>query len=110
MARIYRAGRPTIGWRRGERVTRLTQLRKGTRIICVSHKHKCENLAVVTVRYPHLHLGIKDDQILYAAWATGRSGKRTGEPEFAIWHYELARHHNPGRTGEHYFIAVKERT
>jgi hypothetical protein len=85
--RVYKEGRSTEGWRRGKKITAVTQFKEGLPIICVSHQFKCENLAVVTNRYPHGR--DVPDRIVYAAWAIGKKAKRTGEPEFAIWDHEL---------------------
>jgi hypothetical protein len=48
--RIYEAGRPTTGWRRGEQITDYTQVKPGDVLIAVSHQFKAENLVRVVKR------------------------------------------------------------
>lgn len=45
--RTYKAGRETTGWRKGERVTSLAQLRAGDILIKDSHQFKATNLVRV---------------------------------------------------------------
>lgn len=87
--RIFKNGRSTAGWRRGARVTSLTQLRQGDHIIDVSDQFRAENLAVVTNMAPHPWK--HPTNIVYAAWASGLKGERTGEREFAIWDFQLSK-------------------
>jgi len=97
--RIYKGGRIYKGWRRGERVQSVRELRRGTRIICVSHQFKTENLAVVTNARPHPFP--EPTRLVYAAWAKGRAGKRAYEFEFAIWDFmvEHGLYYRAERTG-----------
>jgi hypothetical protein len=47
MSRTYTGGRPTTGWRKGEKVTDLAQVRAGDVLIAVCHQFKAENLVRV---------------------------------------------------------------
>lgn len=46
--RIYKAGRPTTGFRRGEKITDPAEVKVGDKLIGVSHQFKAENLYRVT--------------------------------------------------------------
>ena len=45
--RTYKAGRETTGWRKGERVTRVEQVKVGMMLIMDSHQFKATNLVKV---------------------------------------------------------------
>ena len=89
MARTYKMGRSTTGWRKGNRITRPEQVKPGDVLIGVSHQFKAENLYLVIPSpwppFPH------DDQGFYVRYA-----KLDLSPEFSdfepqwVWDFMLA--------------------
>ena len=52
MARTYEKGRPTTGWRKGERITSAHQVNPGDVLIGVNHQFMAENRYLV-IPSPH---------------------------------------------------------
>jgi hypothetical protein len=88
--RLYRKGRPTKAWAKGERVRSLADVQPGDYLISVCHQFKSENLLIVTGIETRMSRTI---QYRYADHRTGRqlTGAQHGPPYgMACWDFELA--------------------
>jgi hypothetical protein len=95
--RQYEGGRSTKGWHKGEKVTGIAKLEVGTILIAVSHQFEAENLVAI-IPTPN---ELPQCSIRYWRYVQP-DGKPTGEPEAALWEWELT-----VASGE-YFIAAKQ--
>ena len=89
MIRTYERGRPTTGWRQGNRITSPEQVKPGDVLIGVSHQFKAENLYLVIPSpdppTPH------DDQGFYVRYA--KPDLTPEYPDFQpqwVWEFTLA--------------------
>ena len=64
--RTYEKGRPTTGWRKGERITSPQRVKPGDVLIGVNHQFKAENLYLV-IPLPHPQSS-HDDQGFYVRY------------------------------------------
>jgi hypothetical protein len=71
--RIYLKGRPTDGWRRGEQITQVTDVKEGDVLIGVSHQFQAENLYTVV----HPPGFIRQPEVFHVQY-TEPSGKLIG--------------------------------
>jgi hypothetical protein len=95
--RVHQQGRSTDGWRKGEKVTSLDQLRKGTVLIAVSHQFRAENLVqiVLSPSFPF------NRDIVHWVYVSPDLKQIDGESK-ALWSFEL------GGDGNEWFIAARE--
>ena len=90
-SRIYKAGRPTTGFRRGEKITDPTEVHVGDKLIALSHKFKAENLYRVTD-----HKGDRFTVIYIEP-----DGRKADGGEMCVWGFDLT------GPGEEWFRAVQ---
>lgn len=76
VGREYEGGRSTEGWVKGSRVRNVNELPNGTFLICLSHRFRAENFAVVIEQRPLLP-GV------WAKWCAP-DGEIVGEEAFSI--------------------------
>jgi hypothetical protein len=91
MSRIYKAGRPTTGFRRGQKITDTAEVHVGDKLIGVSHQFKAQNLYLVTAQ-------MKDRFLVVYIKPNGR--KADGD-EMCIWAFNLT------LPGQEWFRAVR---
>ena len=89
--RIYKAGRPTTGFRRGDKITDTAEVQVGDKLICVSHQFTAENLYRVTKH--------KGDRF-YVIYIQPNGQKADGD-EMCIWAFNLT------LPGQEWFRAVR---
>jgi hypothetical protein len=94
--RIYKKGRSTVGWTKGERITRLDQLKPGDLLISVSHQFQAENLVRVVVNPSPI------PSVFYCEYVTPDTLRRSDHEEMAIRDFELA-----GSDRKDFFRAVR---
>jgi hypothetical protein len=83
MARVYSAGRPTTGFRRGRRIRDPFEVQVGDVLIGLSHQFRAQNLFRVT----KVGLGR-----FYVVYINPDGTERIGEiGEMCVWGLELAR-------------------
>ena len=78
-ARIYEAGRPTTGFRRGKKITDPAEVQVGDTLIGVSHQFKAENLYRVTD-----HKGDRFTVVYIEA-----NGRKADGGEMCVWAFNL---------------------
>lgn len=79
MSRIYKAGRPTTGLRRGEKITDPAEVQVGDKLIAVSHQFKAENLYRVTE-----HKGDRFTVVYIQL-----DGRKADGDEMCVWAFNL---------------------
>jgi hypothetical protein len=77
--RIYKAGRPTTGFRRGEKITDPAEVHVGDKLIALSHRFKAENLYRVTAH--------KGDRF-YVVYIQP-DGRNADGGEMCVWGFDL---------------------
>ena len=92
--RTYEAGRQTIGWAYGRRVTSVGQVKVGDYLIGDSHQFQATNLYRVT--------SIVHDQSRFCVVYVHPNRRTTGENEMCVWHWELEPERHP------YYFAHKQ--
>jgi len=88
--RIYKAGRPTTGFRRGEKITDPAEVQVGEMLIGVSHQFQAQNLYRVTEH--------KGDRF-YVVYVQLNGRKADGDA-MCVWQFNLT------LPGEEWFRAV----
>ena len=88
--RIYERGRSTLGWTRGQPITRLNQLKPGDLLIAVSHQFRAENL----IRVVASPTPIPD--MFYCEYVTPDTLRRSDHEEMAVRDHELVSPHRKG--------------
>ena len=85
--RLYEQGRSTKGWRKGQKITSISELIVGMIVIKVSHQFKAENLVVISP-VPN---EIPGRPIRYCRYVKP-DGTPTwdGHEDTAIWDFEVA--------------------
>jgi hypothetical protein len=90
---MYKAGRPTTGFRRGKKIIDTAEVHVGDKLIGVSHQFKAENLYRVTAH--------KRDRftVIYIE----PNGRKADGDEMCVWEFNLT------LPGQEWFRAVRQK-
>lgn len=102
--RTYLDGRSTLGWCKGQKVTKYSTLKPGMLLIMVSHQFQADNLIKITPP-PALRI---DSDVCYYVYAKP-DGKPTGESAMALWKHEVEGPWQTKAGPREFFLAKKSR-